>query len=301
MATYETSGTLVTSTKQADGKAYEVTPTATISTNTSVSLTVHEDTSGGTTADYTETISIADGTNTYSLSNFTSSQGATYWLTLDLSTSDDSTTPSVDEVTLTVGKYLLRFTDFYGSGTIDSTRQLSKQRNSDVYGNGTIDSTRQVTKPRNSDVYGNGAIDNQIIGFIDTAVVTSHVSPIHSFVENERTSLELLDFDLTYDEQERAWYTQWMPENKITGNENNIALISDVAPQGKEPAARIIVQYSTDKRNVTDEATPVYVDSDELVREITGLPSTEDGYYRLKIDQYSGYNDITNINMGLVH
>lgn len=202
----------------------------------------------------------------------------------------------------TTYKHLHRGASVSGNGSIDVSRaKLLENRSVTIYGAGAATSTRIVVKPRSSSLYGTGAIDNQIIGFIDTADVTSHVDPIHSFAENERTSLELIDFDVTYDDEERVWYTPWMPEDKITDNEHDIAILSNVAPQGKDPAARIIVQYSEDTREVDDESEPVYVDNDELVREITALPTDEDGYYRLKIGEYSGYNDITNINMGFVH
>jgi len=99
---FETSGSLTTATKTADGTAVEITTDATVPTDTSISLTVKQDESGGTTADNTETISVSDGTNTTALSNFTNTTGSSWWLTIDLSTTDDTVSPTFNSATLTV-------------------------------------------------------------------------------------------------------------------------------------------------------------------------------------------------------
>ena len=99
---FETNGSLTTATKTADGTATEITTDATVPTDTSISLTVKQDESGGTTADTTETISVADGTATTSLSSFNNVTGSSWWLTIDLSTSDTSVSPTFNSATLTV-------------------------------------------------------------------------------------------------------------------------------------------------------------------------------------------------------
>jgi hypothetical protein len=100
--TFETNGSLTTATKQVDGKATNISISATLPTNTSASVTVKQDESGGQTADGAESVTLTDGTTTADLTSFTNTDGSTYWLTFSLSTSDDSTTPSVDSATLTV-------------------------------------------------------------------------------------------------------------------------------------------------------------------------------------------------------
>jgi len=100
--TFETSGSLITATKTADGTAVDITTDATVPTNTSISLTVKQDESGGTTADNTETISVSDGTNTTTLSNFNNVTGSSWWLTIELSTTDGTVSPTFNSATLTV-------------------------------------------------------------------------------------------------------------------------------------------------------------------------------------------------------
>ena len=102
MPIYETSGSLTTATKTANGRAVEITTDATVPTYTSISLTVKQDESGGTTADSTETIAVGDGTTTASLSSFSFSDGSAYWVEIELSTSADSVTPTFHSATVTV-------------------------------------------------------------------------------------------------------------------------------------------------------------------------------------------------------
>lgn len=103
MATYETSGTLTTAWQADDGRAQELTTTATIPTSTAIDCTVEQSLAGDGTVDNTETVSVADGTNTADLSNFERSSGGEYRLDFSLSTTDDSTTPTFDSATLDTG------------------------------------------------------------------------------------------------------------------------------------------------------------------------------------------------------
>jgi len=102
MPTYKTSGSLTTATKTADGEAVEITTDATVPTNTSISLTVKQDESGGSVADTTQTVSVSDGITTTPLSSFAFANGSSWWLDIELSTSDDSSTPTFNSATLTV-------------------------------------------------------------------------------------------------------------------------------------------------------------------------------------------------------
>jgi len=102
MPTYETSGSLTTATKTADGEAVEITTDATVPTNTSISLTVKQDENGGSTADATQTVSVSDGITTTPLSSFAFANGSSWWLDIELSTSDNTSTPTFNSATLTV-------------------------------------------------------------------------------------------------------------------------------------------------------------------------------------------------------
>lgn len=75
----------------------ELTTTASIPANTSLSVTVYEDTDQDGVAENSTSQSIDDGTNTYVLSGFAGGEGNDYWLTIEPSTSDPTTTPSLTE------------------------------------------------------------------------------------------------------------------------------------------------------------------------------------------------------------
>lgn len=77
--------------------------TATIPTNTSVSVTVYEDANGDGTADNTATQSIDDGSNSYTLSGFNGQLTNDYWVELSLDTSDVTITPVVSKASVEVG------------------------------------------------------------------------------------------------------------------------------------------------------------------------------------------------------
>ncbi len=79
---------------------------ATVSSGTSMSLTVYEDTTGDGTADNTETISVADGVNTYTLSNLDGSSGNTYWIEWQLNNQEINKSPEANSADLSnVGKW----------------------------------------------------------------------------------------------------------------------------------------------------------------------------------------------------
>lgn len=82
----------------------ELETTATVPADTSIEITIYEDTSGDGTADRQQTNEIPDGTTTteYDLLESTTAQGDVLWLEVALSTSDDTTTPSLDSATITL-------------------------------------------------------------------------------------------------------------------------------------------------------------------------------------------------------
>lgn len=91
-------------TADTDSGQVELETTATVPADTTVEITVFEDTSGDGTADRQQSAEIPDGTTTteYDLLQSTTAQGDELWLELSLSTNDDEVTPSVDSATLTL-------------------------------------------------------------------------------------------------------------------------------------------------------------------------------------------------------
>lgn len=82
----------------------ELQTTATVPTNTTLEITVYEDTDGSGSANNQSTVTVGDGTNTYELSTLqsTTNQSDVLWIELSLSTSDSAVTPSLDSATLTL-------------------------------------------------------------------------------------------------------------------------------------------------------------------------------------------------------
>lgn len=134
------------------------------------------------------------------------------------------------------------------------------------------------------------------------AATSSEVAPITSFTFNKRTSLELLDYDVLFSEDEAVWYTEWFQESRILDSEERLALMSRIVDAAKRPAAVIEVEYDEDGNGVVDATSdPIHVDEDEQVHEVTGIPFDPKGHYRLRISQYSGYNSIYDVSFGVVH
>lgn len=82
----------------------ELAVTATVPADTTVEITIYEDTNSSGSANRQQTQSISDGTNTieYDLLESTTAQGDVLWMELSLSTADDAVTPSVDSATITL-------------------------------------------------------------------------------------------------------------------------------------------------------------------------------------------------------
>lgn len=132
--------------------------------------------------------------------------------------------------------------------------------------------------------------------------ISHHVETIRASVTTDRTSLELIDFDVTWDEATASWYTDWFQEDFILGTEDTAAVMGYVVDDAKEPTATVRVEYDGTGNGVPDaRSNEVRVDREERPREIEGVPFDEDGWYRLVISQYSGYNSLTTLNFGFVH
>lgn len=81
-------GWLETHSQSQHSAPESITTNATVPANTSCSLEVRQNTSGGGSADNTQTINVGDGTRTYDLSSFSGSEGASYSLRVDVDTND---------------------------------------------------------------------------------------------------------------------------------------------------------------------------------------------------------------------
>jgi hypothetical protein len=156
--------------------------------------------------------------------------------------------------------------------------------------------------PRNTDSHV-----SDITSGSDTLVdfeygVSSHTKPVSSFTYNERTSLELINHQLYWDDGEAAWYTNWFKEWKVLGTEDLLGLRGLVTPDAKDPAARVIVQYDeTGNGNIDAESEPLGTGHDEQVMDVVGIPVDPNGWYRLKITEYSGYNSLYDIDFGIIN
>lgn len=134
------------------------------------------------------------------------------------------------------------------------------------------------------------------------AAPSSHAAKSISFTYNERTSLEVVDFEIIWDENQSLWYTNWFQESKILGDEDTLAIRSLVVDGAKEPCAKIVVEYDGTGDGKPDEfSDPIEVGREEDVKLVEGIPIDTDGHYRFRIMEYSGYNSIYNLNLSIVH
>jgi len=131
---------------------------------------------------------------------------------------------------------------------------------------------------------------------------SSHSRGSFTTVFNDRTSLELLDYPLEWDDGEVAWYTDWFSESKILGSEDTLAIRGMVVPGAKEPAATVYVEYDADGNGNPDAVSdPVDTGHNEAIHTVEGIPLDEGGWYRLKITNHSGYNELYSLDLGMVH
>ena len=132
--------------------------------------------------------------------------------------------------------------------------------------------------------------------------VQSHAKEMRSFTYNDRTSLELIDYTITWNDQKSVWYTNWFQETKITGTEDTLAVRSLTVDNAKDPTAIVRLQYdSTGNGKVDKESKKVELKKNQDVYEFSDVPVDDTGYYRLKIMEYSGYNSIYTIDTAIIH
>lgn len=93
------SGTLTTGTQQSDYEAVEVTTAATVPTNTSATMTVHQ--YDGVTS-HSQTVTVPDGVATHTLTNFEPLAGANYWVDIGQQSTTPEATSQIESVAVEV-------------------------------------------------------------------------------------------------------------------------------------------------------------------------------------------------------
>ena len=162
----------------------------------------------------------------------------------------------------------------------------------------------QITfENRESDPSFSSISESENIRIVDLLEdVQSHGSTSRSFTHNERVSLEVVDQQILWNEDQSYWYTNWFSESKILGNEDTLAIRSMVVPDAKQPAAIAQVEYDGEGNGKADAISePVELGRHEQVEELHGIPIDEDGYYRIRITEYSGYNSLYKLDTAIVH
>lgn len=156
--------------------------------------------------------------------------------------------------------------------------------------------------------------DRDVDSFVDTILsstkrvidlyedVSSFTKKVSSFTYNKRTSLELISHTENWNDNEAFWYTDWFSETKIREEQDKLGIRSLVVPNAKEPCAIVYLEYDENGDGSVDyQSEPIKLEKNEDVQEVRGVPVSEDGQYRLKITEYSGYNSLYAINTAIVH
>jgi hypothetical protein len=202
------------------------------------------------------------------------------------------------------GKRIARTAGISGDGHLTTSRGgIEKSRTTGNTANVEIELTRGgISKSRNSEIQATGEVETEKQSLQLFREVASHSSQITSFVYNNRTSLEMVDYQINWDEDEATWYTNWFQKTRITDDEDNLALRAKVVEGSKEPAAKVQVQYDRNGDGIPDEETQIIdIGKAENLHQIDDIPISESGQYRLKIMDYSGFNSLISIDFGIVH
>lgn len=96
-----------------------LTTTATVPTNTSIVITVYEDTDGDGVAENSADQSIAGGTNSYTLSGFNGSSGNDIWFEVEYGNTSITNAASVESVEVSSGT---TSPSNFAQGNIDDVR-----------------------------------------------------------------------------------------------------------------------------------------------------------------------------------
>lgn len=135
-----------------------------------------------------------------------------------------------------------------------------------------------------------------------STTVNSHTEQFRSYSYNDRTSLELFDYHVTWDDEKSVWYTPWINQELVLGSEDIFVIRGSVIENAKDPTALVSIQYDSDNDGVPNgESEIVTIGNDEQVQEVHDIPIQEGGRYRIKIMEYSGYNSLYSLDMAVVH
>lgn len=120
-------GTLETQTRLSDAEAVRVETDTTIPANTSIDVTVKQDTNGDGTADNQESYALSGGQESFSLSSFQSVTDSEYWIEYTLASTDSSNSPSVNS-TSTEGSITFQKTATVFLNTVQSVATAGQIR-----------------------------------------------------------------------------------------------------------------------------------------------------------------------------
>jgi len=187
------------------------------------------------------------------------------------------------------------YTSTVVSITSDATSH-SKQINSSTF---TIISLIRTSQSHTSQVTSTAARDQANYAPVS---VSSHTQKVGSFTFNERTSLELLDYTVTWNDDAAMWYTPWVQETRILGDEDSFAVRGNSVDDAKDPCAIVEIEYDASGNGTPDEVSnPIHITSKDQVHEVEEIPLDENSWYRIGIYEYSGYNSLYSIDMGIIH
>lgn len=113
-------GYLVTEKRKSFGEAFKAVVDVDRPANTTIEMTIYQDTSGDGTANRSQTVTVPDGQTTISLSGFEAVDEAEYWVRLSLATRDKSQTPSINSVRIDLASSTGSVIDTDENGVITS-------------------------------------------------------------------------------------------------------------------------------------------------------------------------------------
>jgi len=138
--------------------------------------------------------------------------------------------------------------------------------------------------------------------FSFVASASSYASPIRSSAISDRTALELQNQVLTWDPDNAEWHTEWFQQPKIVDSEDTLSVRSLVSDYVEQTEATVQIEYDADGNGRADKTSElVELGSKQKVKEVKEIPVDEDGFYRIKITEYSGYYSIYGLNLAITH
>jgi hypothetical protein len=134
------------------------------------------------------------------------------------------------------------------------------------------------------------------------ATVSSYASPIRSSSVRDGTTLDVQNQILTWDSDNAEWYTEWFQQPRIVDSEDTLSVRSLVSDYVEQTEIAVQVEYDADGNGKADKVSElVELGSKQKVKEVQGIPVDEDGFYRIKITEYSGYYSIYGLNLAVTH